>query len=422
MAKESAEKAFSMAQDRYAELGVDVQKALKTLSNISLSVHCWQADDVSGFETPDSELSGGGIQVTGSYPGKAGTIRELQADLEKVYSLIPGSHRLNLHAIYGDFKGKYIERDQIGPEHFKFWCEWAEKNRIKLDFNATCFSHPLADSGYTLSSKDEKTRRFWIRHVQKCRRISAYMGEQQDAPCIHNLWIPDGAKDITIDRYGHRALLKESLDEIYSDDLDSGFIKDAVEAKLFGIGSEAFVVGSHEFYLGYALSRGKMICLDMGHFHPTESVADKVSALFLFTDEILFHISRPVRWDSDHVVILNDDVRSLFEELVRCGKLDCSHLGLDFFDATMNRVGAMTIGARGALKALLLALLEPRTTLMEYEEHGDFFARLALLEELKILPFGAVWDYYCRTKGAPVEREIIGLVQQYDNEVTGKRP
>jgi len=292
---------------------------------------------------------------------------------------------------------------------------------LQLDFNSTFFSHPLADEGYTLSSKDEKIRKFWIRHAKQCRLISVYMGEHQGDPCIHNLWIPDGAKDITVDRYGYRQLLKDSLDEIYEEELDPKLMKDAVESKLFGIGSEAFVVGSHEFYLGYALSRGKMICLDMGHFHPTESVADKVSALFHFTDELLFHVSRPIHWDSDHVVILNDDVRALCAELVRSGKLSASHLGLDFFDGSLNRIGAISSGARATLKALLLALLEPTTMLKGYEEGRDFFARMALLEEMKMMPSGAVWDFYCQSQGVPLDSKLIERVHRYEEEVTAKR-
>jgi len=412
---------FAAAEDRYKALGVDVQQALQTLNSISLSVHCWQADDVGGFETPDAELSGGGIQVTGNYPGKARSLEELRRDFEQVFVLIPGTHRLSLHASYGEFGGTKVDRDEMEPEHFSGWCDWAAAQGIKLDFNSTFFSHPLAEEGYTLSHKNEKIRRFWIRHAQACRHISAYLGQRLGSPCIHNLWIPDGGKDLTVDRHGYRTLLLESLDETYREALDPRMMKDAVEGKLFGIGSESFVVGSHDFYLGYALSRGKMICVDLGHYHLSESVADKVSALCLFTDEILFHVSRPVRWDSDHVVILDDAVRALCEELVRSGALATSHLGLDFFDGTMNRVGAYAIGARATLKALLLALLEPRESLKTYEEQGDFFARLALLEELKTLPFGAVWDAFCEQQGAPVEGQLIERVHGYEREVTAKR-
>ncbi|HUV06654.1 MAG TPA: L-rhamnose isomerase [Spirochaetia bacterium] len=417
----SVRDSFAEAGERYRELGVDVETAMKRLSTIALSIHCWQADDVGGFESPGAKLSGGGIQVTGNYPGKARSLEELRADLETVYSLIPGRHRLALHASYGDFGGKKVDRDEIGLEHFQSWLDWARKSEIGLDFNSTFFSHPMADSGFTLSSKDEKVRKFWIRHAQRCRKVGAFFGETQGSPCIHNLWIPDGAKDHTIDRYGCRSLLRESLDEVYRQDFDPIHLKDSLESKLFGIGSEAFVVGSHDFYMGYALVNGKLICLDMGHFHPTESVADKVSALFQFVNELVFHISRPMRWDSDHVVILNDDVQELCCELVRSGRIEQSYLGLDFFDATMNRIGAYAIGARSTLKALLLALLEPREQLLKYEEEGDFFARLALMEEFKSLPLGIIWAEHCRRMGAPPDREIIERVHRYEQEVTGKR-
>ncbi len=415
------QRVFSNAEKRYQELGVDVQKALKRLAALSLSIHCWQADDVGGFETPDAELSGGGIQVTGNYPGKARTIEEIRTDLQTVFSLLPGNHRLALHASYGDFAGKKVDRDQVAPEHFDGWADWAGSLGIGLDFNSTFFSHPLADSGFTLSSKDQEVRRFWIRHAQACRKISAFLGEKQGGPCIHNLWIPDGAKDLTVDRFGYRRLLVESLDEIYKQDYNPGYLKDSLESKLFGIGSEAFVTGSHEFYMGYALSRGKLICLDTGHFHPTESIADKVSALFQFMEELVFHVSRPMRWDSDHVVILNDDLKELCAELVRSGKLDRSYVGLDFFDGTLNRIGAYVIGGRAALKAFLLALLLPHEQLKRCEEEGDFFARLALLEEMKSLPVGAVWDEHCRRMNVLLDREIVDRVHRYEREVTSKR-
>ena len=421
MSKDRLNQALDTAESRYAELGVDVNKAMERLSRVSLSIHCWQGDDVGGFEAPEAELSGGGIQVTGGYPGKARTLAELRQDLEKLLSLLPGSHRLNLHAIYGDFAGKRVDRDQVEPQHFESWLQWAQANAVKLDFNCTCFSHPLAEAGFTLSSKDEKIRSFWIEHVKRCRRISAYMGEKLGDPCIHNLWLPDGAKDHTVDRFGYRRILLRSLDEIYEERLPGSAMKDAVESKLFGIGSESFVVGSHEFYLGYALSRGKMICLDMGHFHPTESVADKISSIFCFVDEILLHVSRPVRWDSDHVVVMNDEVRCLFEELVRSSRLADTHVGLDFFDGSINRLGAWTVGSRATLKSLLFALLEPRDRLLSYEEQGDYFSRLALLEELKTLPFGAVWDAYCAQNNTPLDCEIIGIVHDYEREVTGRR-
>lgn len=412
---------YDIAKQKYAEYDVDTELVMKKLSRLAISLHCWQADDVAGFETADATLSGGGIQVTGNYPGKARTVAELRMDLEKVYSLLPGNHRLNLHAIYGEFNGKRVDRDEIRTDHFTDWIDWAKRNNIKLDFNASCFSHPKADDGFTLSSKDKSIRDFWIEHVKRCREISAYMGRELGSPCIHNLWIPDGTKDAPVDRWTHRAILKDSLDEIFSIEYDPKEMKDAIESKLFGIGSESFVVGSHEFYMGYAMSSGKMICIDLGHFHPTESIADKISAILQFSDELLFHVSRGVRWDSDHVVILNDEVKSVAEEIVRAGVLDRVNIALDYFDASLNRVGAYVIGTRATLKSLLLALLEPTEKLKKCEEAGNYFARLALLEELKALPFGAVWDYYCWKHGVAIGNEWIAEVQRYEREVQRKR-
>ncbi|MCI0493479.1 L-rhamnose isomerase [candidate division KSB1 bacterium] len=414
-------KAYDMAKQRYAEWDVDTEFALKRLNQLSISLHCWQADDVGGFETPEATLSGGGIQVTGNYPGKARNADELRMDLEKVYSLLPGKHRLNLHAIYGDFGGKRIDRDEITADHFKGWVDWAKHQNIKLDFNASCFSHPKANDGFTLSSKNKSIRNFWIEHVKRCREISAFMGRELGSPCIHNLWIPDGTKDSPVDRWAHRALLKDSLDEIFSIEYDPKEMKDAVESKLFGIGSESYVVGSHEFYMVYAISRGKMICLDLGHFHPTESIADKISAILQFSDELLFHVSRGVRWDSDHVVILNDEVKSVAEEIVRAGALNRVHIALDFFDASLNRVGAYVIGTRATLQSFLIALLEPTEKLREFEESGNYFARLALLEELKTMPFGAVWDYFCLKNDVSIGEAWMQDVHRYEREVLKKR-
>ncbi len=417
----NSERMYKEAQEQYAELGVDTEKAMKALSKVPLSLHCWQGDDVGGFEAPDSELGGGGIAVTGNYPGKARTIGELQGDLEKVYSLIPGRHRLSLHAIYGDFGEKKVDRDEIEPEHFKTWVKWGKKNKIKLDVNCTVYSHPLSDDGFSLSSKNKKQRDFWIEHVKRAREVGAYLGRSQKNPCVHNIWLHDGMKDRAVDRMGYRKILADSLDELFSVDYPENEIKDALESKLFGIGSESFVVGSHEFYMGYALTRNKMICFDIGHFHPTESVADKISAALLFTKELLLHVSRPVRWDSDHIVVLNDDVRHLFEELVRSGRLKDVHIGLDFFDGTLNRIGAYAVGARAALKGLLLAFLQPQKKLVEYEKKGDYFARLALLEQCKSMPFGAVWDRYCETSGVPLEGELIDAVHEYEQSVLQER-
>ena len=414
-------KSYELARERYATLGIDTEEVMKTLSKISLSLHCWQGDDVGGFEKPAASLSGGGIQVTGNYPGKARSIEELRADLREAYSLIPGRHRLNLHAIYGDFQGKLVDRDQITPAHFAGWIDWAKQQGLKLDFNATCFSHPKADDGFTLSHRDKGIRDFWIEHTKRCREISAVMGRELQSPCIHNLWIPDGSKDHSVDRFSYRAFLLDSLDKVFATSYPSNEMKDSVESKLFGIGSEAFVVGSHEFYMAYALSRKKMVCIDMGHFHPTESVADKISSMLQFFDEILLHVSRGVRWDSDHVVILNDDVRSLAEEIIRSNALNRVNIALDFFDGSLNRIGAWVIGARSTLKALLAALLEPREKLRAFENKGDNFGRLALLEEARVLPLGAVWDYYCVNSGVPTGEEWIAEVHRYEQTVLSKR-
>ncbi len=420
-AVEMIEKSYALAKERYAQFGVNTDSALAALARVPLSLHVWQGDDVSGFERPDASLAGGGILVTGSHPGKARTLDELRGDLKKAFSLIPGEHRLNLHAMYGDFGGKFVDRDRIAPEHFQSWVDWGRREGLKLDFNATCFSHPKAASGFTLSSKDRAIRSFWVEHVKRCRAISAFVGRELASPCIHNLWIPDGSKDIPVDRWTHRRILKEALDEIYAVEYSPREMKDSVESKLFGIGSESFVVGSHEFYLGYAYSRGKLLCIDMGHFHPNESIADKVSALLQFCEELVVHVSRGVRWDSDHIVILNDEVRALMEEIVRSGALERVHLALDFFDASINRIGAWVIGARATRQGLLGALLQPHDRLVRAEEEGNNFARLALLEELKALPSGAVWEYYCLQQEAPTGPAWMAEIEQYEADVTGKR-
>jgi L-rhamnose isomerase len=419
--KSPIETAYGIARQQYADLGVDTEAALAALASKSVSVHCWQGDDVAGFEAPDAALSGGGIQVTGSHPGRARTVEELRMDLETALSLVPGAHRVNLHAIYGEFRGERVERDEIGIEHFRGWIDWAREWSLGLDFNATLFSHPRAEAGFTLSSKDEETRRFWISHVRRCREIASRMGAELGTPCIHNLWIPDGMKDQRVDRAGHRALLRESLDAIYARKADGEFLKDAVESKLFGIGSESFVVGSHEFYMGYAMRKGLLLCLDLGHFHPTESVADKISALLTFCPELLLHVSRGVRWDSDHVVILDDPIREVALEIVRAGALDRVHLALDFFDASLNRVGAWVTGIRATIKAVLFALLEPTEKLRAMEEEGDYFGRMALLEELRAMPAGAVWDYHCARSGLAVGRGWIQKVKDYEKRVLSRR-
>jgi L-rhamnose isomerase len=416
------EKSYSLAEKKYDEFGIKTEEIIKKLNNISLSIHCWQGDDVGGFEKPNSELSGGGILATGNFPGKARTITELQQDLEKVILLIPGNHlRINLQSSYGNFGGKFIERNEFKPNHYQGWIDWAKNNNLKIDFNSTLFSHPYADDGFTLSSKSKEIRDFWIDHVQRCREISAEIGKQLNDCCIHNIWIPDGSKDIPVDRLGHRELLKESLDKIFKNKFPSNLMKDSIEGKLFGIGSEAFVVGSHEFYLSYAISNKMMLTIDTGHFHPTESVADKVSAIMPFIPELMLHISRGLRWDSDHVVIVNDDLIQLFEEIIRTQAMDRIHLALDYFDASINRIGAWVIGARAVQKALLYAYLQPIDILKEYEENSQYFQRLALLEELKCLPFGAVWDYFCLKNNVPIGMNWIKEIENYENHVLNKR-
>jgi L-rhamnose isomerase len=404
------EDSYKTAKERYGELGVDTDQILEEMEDFALSVHCWQGDDVGGFESPNSQLSGGGILATGNYPGKARSIEELQNDLSKALSLIPGNHRVNLHAIYGNFGGESVDRNEINAKHFQPWIDWAKKENLGLDFNPTLFSHPKADSGYTLSSKDPEKRNFWIEHVMRCREISIEIGKQLNDKVIHNIWIPDGSKDIPVDRSSHRGLLEDSLNRIFEQKLDSKYIQDSLEGKLFGIGSEAFVVGSHDFYLSYAVKNQLMLTLDTGHYHPTESVADKISAILPF-----------VKWDSDHVVILNDQLVQIAEEVIRSNEIDKIFLGLDYFDASINRIAAWIIGARSALKSMLYALLQPWEVLKEYEINEKYFQRLALLEELKTLPFGAVWDYYCQKNNVPIGKDWINIVEEYENDTLMKR-
>jgi len=414
------EQSYALAKERYAMLGIDTGQALSTLANTSISLHCWQGDDVGGFENPGGEL-GGGIAATGNYPGKARNADELRSDLDFAYRLIPGRHRLNLHAIYAETGGKKVERDQLQPVHFAAWVDWARMNDHGIDFNPTCFSHPLAESGFTLSSYDPGIRNFWIQHCIACREIGEHFGQALGTPCITNIWIPDGYKDTPVDRKSPRTLLADSLDKVFAKSIDPRFNKDSVEGKLFGLGSESYVVGSHEFYLGYALTRHKLVCLDTGHFHPTEQVSDKISSVFLFLDEILLHISRGVRWDSDHVVTLTEELQAIMQEIVRGDYLNRVYIGLDFFDASINRVAAWVIGTRNALRALLMALLEPTDQLLQVERAGNYTARLALLEELKGLPSGAVWDYYCLQKGVPVSARYLNEIQAYEAQVLSKR-
>jgi L-rhamnose isomerase len=414
------ESAYAVARDRYAEAGVDTDRALQRLSAVPISLHCWQGDDVGGFEKFGTAL-GGGLAATGNYPGKARTPDELRSDAAAALALIPGRHRFNLHAFYGEFGGKLVDRNAIGPEHFTGWIDWAAALGIGLDFNPTYFSHPRADDNITLSHRDPAIRAFWIEHGIACRRIGAAMGKALGNPCITNLWIPDGMKDSPVDRVGPRERLTASLDAIFKEEISPSLNRDAVEGKLFGIGCESFTVGSHEYYFGYALSRKKLLTLDSGHYHPTETVTDKLSSMFVFLPEILLHVSRGVRWDSDHVVLFNDDLAALGQELVRGNFLERTHIGLDFFDASINRVAAWTIGTRNMIKSLLAALLEPLDTLRAAEAAGDYTSRLALLEEQKTMPFGAVWDYYCETKNVPAGGAWLAEVKTYEKDVLSKR-
>jgi L-rhamnose isomerase len=415
------EAAYTLAKERYAGLGVDTEAALAALGRIALSLHCWQGDDVGGFESPDAAL-GGGLAATGNYPGKARTADELRSDLDAAYRLIPGTHRLNLHAIYAETGGAKVERDALAPEHFAAWVEWARANGHGLNFNPTCFSHPLADSGFTLASYDPAIRRFWVDHCIACRRIGAHFGQALGTPCVTNIWIPDGLKDTPADRATPRRLLKESLDRSMAAPVDRQHNLDAVESKLFGLGSESYVVGSHEFYLGYTARRDDvLLTLDSGHFHPTEVIADKLSAALLYVPGLVLHISRGVRWDSDHVVTLTDETQAILREVIANGYLDRVHLALDYFDASINRVAAWVIGARSVLRAALLALLEPTARLRELEVAGDYTARLALFEALKGLPWAAVWDYFCLQQGVPVGIGFLDEVKAYETRELAKR-
>lgn len=416
MKEQLINKAYEIAKERYAVLGIDTDKAMDALQNISLSMHCWQADDVTGFESGGALT--GGIQATGNYPGKARNMEEVRMDILKAMSFIPGRHRLSLHEIYGDFGGKFVDRDQVEPSHFESWMEWAAENGIKLDFNSTSFSHPKSGN-LSLANPDKAIRDFWVEHTVRCRAIAEEMGRRQNDPCIMNLWIHDGSKDITVNRMMYRELLKDSLDRIFATEYKH--MKDSIESKVFGIGLESYTVGSNDFYIGYGVQHQKLVTLDTGHFHPTESVADKLSSLLLFVPEVLLHVSRPVRWDSDHVTIMNDDTLDLCKEIVRCGALGRVHIGLDYFDASINRIGAYVIGSRATQKCLLQALLEPLHTLRSYEAEDKGFERLALLEECKSLPWNAVWDMFCLRNGVPVGEEFIAGVDEYEAEVTSKR-
>lgn len=421
MKKLQVEKAYEIAKEQYAAIGVDVDKAMAKLSKMEISMHCWQGDDVGGFETAGAELGSGGIQVTGNYPGKAKTIDQLRGDIEKAMSLIPGKQRLNLHACYLDNGGKYVDRNEVSKEHFQSWIDWAKANKTALDFNPTFFSHPKADSGFTLSHKDKSIRNFWVEHGKACREIAEYMGKQLKSTCVVNNWIPDGYKDIPVDRKAPRERLAESLDAMFAKKLDEKYIAEAVECKLFGIGSETYVVGSHEFYMGYALTRDKMVCLDAGHFHPTETISDKISSVLTFSDKALLHVSRAVRWDSDHVVTLTDDLQAIAQEIVRGNYTKKVYVALDFFDASINRIAAWVIGTRCMLKALLMAMLEPIADMKKLENAGDWTSRLATFEELKTMPYGAVWDMYCLKNNVPVGFDWLAEAKEYEKTVLAAR-
>ncbi len=416
MNTQNLQKSYELARERYAALGIETDKAIETLEKTPISLHCWQTDDVLGFES-NAGLSGG-IQTTGNYPGRARTIDEVRKDLEFVKSLLAGTQRVNLHEIYGDFGGKFVDRDQVGVEHFQSWIDWAKSVKMNLDFNSTSFGHPKSGD-LSLAHPDPEIRNFWIEHTKRCRRIADAIGKAQGDPCIMNIWVHDGLKDITVERKRYREVLAASLDEILAEPLPD--MKSCVEAKLFGIGLESFTVGSMDFYEGYCATRKVIYTLDTGHYEPTENVADKVSSLLLYVPELMLHVSRPIRWDSDHVTIMNDQTLDLFKEIVRAEALHRAHIGLDYFDASINRIGAYVIGTRATQKCLLQALLEPLDMLRKYEDNGQGFERLALLEEMKSLPFGAVYDYFNLKNNVPVGEEFIGCIQQYEKEVTSKR-
>lgn len=412
-------KRYEEAKAKYAAIGVDTDAALKALQDVKISMHCWQGDDVKGFLTPEGELTGG-IMATGNYPGAAHTPEQLRQDLEKAYSLIPGKHKLNLHAIYLD-TDENVDLNEIEPKHFAKWVEWAKEQGLGLDFNPTFFSHPMMKDGMTLSHPDKDVREYWIEHGKRARKIAAYMGEETGQVCIDNFWVPDGMKDNPIDRYQPRKRLMESLDEIFSVEYSEDFTQDAVESKLFGLGAEAYTVGSHEFYMGYGLTRNKLVCLDAGHFHPTEVISNKLSSLALFSKGVMLHVSRPVRWDSDHVVIMDDELQDIAKELVRNDLMERTNIGLDFFDATINRIAAWVIGTRNTQKALLKAMLEPTKELQKMELNFDFTSRLAITEELKDFPYADIWNYFCEQNNVPVGLDWLTEVQAYEKEVLANR-
>jgi len=416
---QAIEQAFALAKQRFADIGVDVDAALAQLDQLPVSMHCWQGDDVRGFENPQGALTGG-IQATGNYPGRARNVAELRADLDLAMSLIPGPKRLNLHAIYLESE-QAVKRNEIKPHHFAGWVAWARDRQLGLDFNPSCFSHELSADGFTLAHSNAEIRQFWIEHCQASRKVSAWFGEQLGSPSVMNIWVPDGMKDVTVDRLAPRQRLMDSLDEVIREKLDPAHHIDAVESKLFGIGAESYTVGSNEFCLGYAASRQTALTLDAGHFHPTEVISDKISTAMLYVPRLLLHVSRPVRWDSDHVVLLDDETQAIASEIVRQRLFDKVHIGLDFFDASINRIAAWVIGTRNAKKALLRALLEPVDTLKALENDGDYTARLALLEEQKSLPWQSVWEAWCLRHDVPAGASWLGDVRQYEQQILSQR-
>jgi L-rhamnose isomerase len=423
MSKENILKSYELAKESYAAIGVNTDKAIEAIDKVEISLHCWQGDDVIGYEQSSGALTGG-IMATGNYLGRARTPDELRKDIDKAMSLLPGKQKVNVHALYLDTKGKKVDRNEIEPEHFSSWAEWAKAQGIGLDFNPSFFSHPKSADGFTLSSADKGIRDFWIEHGKRSRKIAEYFGKTTGKTCVTNIWIPDGYKDNPIDRLAPRKRLESALDEILSEKIDTKYNKDAVESKVFGIGSEAYVTGSHEFFMGYAATRkdkNVLLTLDAGHFHPTEVISAKISALLLFIDELLIHVSRPVRWDSDHVVILDDELQAIMNEIVRCDALSRVNIALDYFDASINRIAAWVIGARNTQKSLLRAMLEPTAALKIAEANGDYTSRLALTEEYKSYPYNAVWDYYCLTKNVPVKEQWLAEVKTYEKEVLSKR-
>ncbi len=419
--KLAIESAYQLAKEYYASFDVDTDRVIKELAKTQISLQCWQGDDVGGFLNEGDNK--GGVMATGNYPGRARNADELRSDIAMAAKLIPAKKRINLHAIYAEIDGKKVERNDLSPQHFSRWLDWGLSNNFLLDFNPTFFSHPLAASGFTLSHRDNKIRSFWIEHAIACREIASYFGKKQGSPSINNVWIPDGMKDMPANRLAPRERLVDSLDKIFKKPISEKLVIDVVEGKLFGIGFESYVVGSYDFYLGYAISRKKGLCLDMGHFHPTESIADKISSLAIILPHLLLHVSRGVRWDSDHVVVLNDDLKAVAEEVVRCNLLNTNKLflALDFFDATINRVAAWVIGARALVKALLIAMLEPQKIIKDAENQEDYTKRLAMLEMVKVLPFGAVWDYFCERQGVPLDSQWLDEVRSYEKTVLSKR-